>query len=204
MAFAGLDGLKDIVRKNHNNRLARAIIDLHFLLYWFFIFLANSTGKIPLHTIRNFLYTYFFGLKIKSDSIIYRGCRFYMPGNVTMGHRSVIGYDAFLDARKPITIGQDVNIAGEVAIFTAEHDVNSPTFGPKSGPVVINDWAYIGTRVIILPGVTIGEGAVVASGAVVTKNVKPWTMVGGVPAAYIKDRPVVKYSLDTRNKAYFM
>lgn len=121
-----------------------------------------------------------------------------------MGHRSIIGYNAFLDARRSITIGENVNISGDVAIFTAEHDINSPSFGDKGGQVVINDWAYIGTRAMILPGVTIGEGAVVASGAVVTKDVKPWTMVGGVPAKYIKDRPVVKYKLDTQNIAYFM
>lgn len=67
----------------------------------------------------------------------------------------------------------------------------------------IENWVYIGTRVIILPGVKIGEGAVVASGAVVTKNVEPWTMVGGVPAKFIKNRPVVKYKLDTAHRAFF-
>ena len=56
---------------------------------------------------------------------------------------------------------------------------------------------------IILPGVTIGEGAVLSSGCVVTKNVDPWTMVGGVPAKYIKHRPEVRYTLDTKNKVLF-
>jgi maltose O-acetyltransferase len=84
-----------------------------------------------------------------------------------------------------------------------EHDINSQTFGGSGGPVVIHDWAYIGTRVTILPGITIGEGAVVASGAVVTKDVAPWTMVGGIPAKFIRNRPTVKYTLNTKSRAYF-
>jgi len=108
-----------------------------------------------------------------------------------------------LDGRLGLNIGNNVNIAGEVRIYTMEHDINSQTFGGSGGPVVIHDWAYIGTRVTILPGITIGEGAVVASGAVVTKDVAPWTMVGGIPAKFIRNRPTVKYTLNTKSRAYF-
>ena len=108
-----------------------------------------------------------------------------------------------MDGRFDLNIGNNVNIAGEVRIYTLEHDIASPTFAGSGGPVTIQDWVYIGTRVTILPGVTIGEGAVIASGAVVTKDVAPWTMVGGVPAKFIKNRPVVKYTLDTKSRAYF-
>ena len=67
----------------------------------------------------------------------------------------------------------------------------------------LDDYVYVGTRVTILPGVTIGEGAVLASGCVVTKNVEPWTMVGGVPAKFIKRRSEVRYSLNTKNRVLF-
>jgi acetyltransferase-like isoleucine patch superfamily enzyme len=102
-----------------------------------------------------------------------------------------------------LTIGSSVNIAGEVRIFTAEHEPSSPTFEGEKKPVSIGDYVYIGSRVTILPGASIGEGAVVASGAVVAGEVAPWTMVGGVPAKFIKSRPVVKYTLNTKQKMLF-
>ena len=172
-------------------------------MYWFIIFCANLSARIPIHTIRHALLRSGFKVKFPKDSIIYCGCRFFSPWGVHIGHNSIIGDNAFLDGRFDLRIGNNVNIAGEVRIYTIEHDITSPTFAGKGGPVTIHDWTYIGTRVTILPGVTIGEGAVVASGAVVTKDVAPWTLVGGVPAKFIKNRPVVKYTLDTKNRAYF-
>ena len=169
----------------------------------FSLFLATLTGYIPSHTIRHLLYRRFFKVKLSYDSIIYWRCRFFKPSGVNIGHCSIVGNDAFLDGRGGLYIGNNVNIAGEVRIYTMEHDITSPTFGGISESVHIKDWGYIGTRVTILPGVTIGEGAVVASGAVVTKNVEPWTLVGGVPAKFIKKRPVVKYTLNTYQKTLF-
>ncbi|MGO8805955.1 MAG: acyltransferase, partial [Candidatus Bathyarchaeia archaeon] len=131
---------------------------------------------------RHPIYRHIFKIGLPKDSIIYCGCRFFYPKGVKLGHHSIVGDHAFLDGRKGVTIGNNVNIAGEVRIFTAEHDPESPTFAVKGGPVVIEDWVYISSQVTILPDVTIGEGAVVASGAVVTKDVAPWTMVGGGPS----------------------
>ena len=84
-----------------------------------------------------------------------------------------------------------------------EHDITSPTFESTSDSVYIDDYVYIGTNVMIMPGVHIHEGAVIASGAVVTKDVPSWCMYGGVPAKYIKDRHVVKYTLNTKIKDLF-
>jgi maltose O-acetyltransferase len=174
-----------------------------YFAYWLAILLANWTGHIGIHTIRHSCYRHIYKVKIPKTSIIYCGCRFFNPWGVTIGNNSIIGDHAFLDGRRLIKIGNNVNIAQEVRIFTLEHDITSPTFADKGGAVTIEDWVYIGNRVIILPGVTIGKGAVVASGAVVTKDVPPWTMVGGIPAKFIKNRPVVKYTLDTKNKGLF-
>jgi maltose O-acetyltransferase len=69
-----------------------------------------------------------------------------------------------------------------------QHDIDDPNFAEVSGPVRIEDYVAIGTRVTILPGVTIGNGGVIASGAVVVKNVAPYAVVGGVPAVFIRNR----------------
>jgi len=176
-------------------------------IYWFFFsvnhFAAALTGYIPIHTIRLLLYKFLFGVDVPLDSIIYWRCRFFEPAGVHIGHNSIIGNDAFLDGRKGLFLGSNVNIAAEVRIYTLEHDITSADFGSKGASVYIDDWVYIGPRVTILPGVRIGAGAVVAAGAVVTKDVEPWTMVGGVPAKFIKKRPIVRYTLDTKHKMRF-
>jgi len=67
-------------------------------------------------------------------------------------------------------------------IYTLQHDIDSPDFDVVGGPVVIEDYVYIGPRAIILPNVHIGRGAVVAAGSLVSKDVDPGIVVKGVPA----------------------
>jgi maltose O-acetyltransferase len=166
----------------------------------FWVFLCTLTGYIPSHIVRLFLYRYFFRINIGADSSIHWRAEFNQPAGISIGHNTIIGNDAFLDGRAkqflkyrrehgyPLTIGNNVSIAGEVRIYTMEHDVDSADFVEIGGPVIIEDHVVIGSRVTILPGVRLGEGAVIASGAVVTKDVPPYTVVGGVPAAFIKNR----------------
>lgn len=183
------------------------------LLIDFWVYCCTLTGFIPSHTIRLFLYRYLFRVKIGNDSSVHWLARFNNPSGVAIGHNTVIGNDAFLDgrhkrsggsylrdffipARRPLRIGNNVSIAGEVRIFTMQHDIDSPDFAEEEGNVVIDDYAVIGTRVTILPGVHIGRGAVVASGAIVTHDVEPYSLVGGVPAKHIRYRSKdLRYSL---------
>jgi maltose O-acetyltransferase len=67
--------------------------------------------------------------------------------------------------------------------------VDSPDFAETGGPVVVGDRAYLASHTVVLPGVSIGEGAVTAAGSVVTRDVPPFTMVAGVPARHVRDRP---------------
>jgi acetyltransferase-like isoleucine patch superfamily enzyme len=189
-----------------------------FIDFW--VYLATALGHIPSHTIRLFFYRHFFRVKIGSDSSIHWRAQFNAPTGVSIGHNTIIGNDAFFDGRmkryedgrktsmgtylkeffhptvRPLTIGNNVSIAGEVRIFTMEHDIDDPHFCEIGAPVILEDYVVVGTRVTILPGVRIGKGAVVASGAVVTKDVAPYTVVGGVPAKYIKDRTThLQYTL---------
>jgi len=145
-------------------------------------------GRVPSHTFRLFAYRHLLGVRIGRDATIHWRCRFYAPDRVSIGRNTIVGNDAFLDGRYTIRIGNNVNIGGEVAIFTAEHDPNDKCFAMVGGPVVIEDYVAIGSRATILPNVVIGRGAVVAAGAVVTKDVPAFTIVGGVPAVKIRDR----------------
>ena len=128
------------------------------------------------------------GMTIAPTAKVYRWREVRNPKKITIGAGSIVGLWATLDGREGITIGKNVNISSESALWTLQHDHNSPTFATKGGPITIGDRAWISFRATILPGVTIGEGAVVAAGAVVTKDVPPFTIVGGIPAKVIAPR----------------
>lgn len=127
---------------------------------------------------------------------LYRGFEVRSPWKMTIGNSTIIGHKAMLDARMGLHIGNNVNLSNEVMIWTLHHDYNSPDFAQMGAAVTIEDYAWICSRAIILPGVRIGKGAVVAAGAVVTRNVADYTVVGGTPAKKIADRnPNLVYDL---------
>ncbi len=146
-----------------------------------------TIAYIPSRTIRTFLLK-LLGLKVEKGAIIYGSFHIRRPSKITIGSGTVIGHKVSLDGRNGITIGKNVNFSSEVMIWTMQHDYNDPDFGAEGGEVIIEDYAWISARTIILPCVTIGEGAVVAAGAVVTKDVEPYTVVGGIPAKKIAIR----------------
>jgi maltose O-acetyltransferase len=116
--------------------------------------------------------------------------RFFQPKNIYIGEDTIIGDHCFLDGREKLIIGSHVAVASQVLIYNSEHDINSNDFRAVEEPVEIEDYCFIGARAILLPGVKIGRGAVVASGAVVTKDVPSLTIVGGVPAKEIGKRKI--------------
>ena len=130
----------------------------------------------------------FLGVNTCKDVRFYQGFHIRSPKGISIGDGSSIGPKVLLDGRKGLTIGKNVTIAYEAIVWTLNHDYNDIHFCGKGAPVVINDYAWICSRSIILPGITIGEGAVVASGAVVTKDVPPYAVVAGVPARIIGQR----------------
>jgi acetyltransferase-like isoleucine patch superfamily enzyme len=142
---------------------------------------------MPSHNIRNLFYRRA-GLKLPRTSSIHWRAEFYAPERIVIGEHTVIGDTVFLDGRSGLTIGANVNLASHVTIYTRQHDIDAPDFAEIGAPVRIDDYAYIGSHAIILPGVTIGRGAVVGAGSVVTQDVESFTMVGGVPARFIRRR----------------
>jgi acetyltransferase-like isoleucine patch superfamily enzyme len=124
---------------------------------------------------------------------MHSGVIFYFPYNVTIGNNVYFNRNVFITARDNVTIGNDVLIGPNVVINTGNHtftERNVPIVkqGHTSERIVIEDDVWIAANAVILKGVTIGKGAVVAAGAVVNRDVPPYTVVGGVPAKKIKDR----------------
>jgi acetyltransferase-like isoleucine patch superfamily enzyme len=111
----------------------------------------------------------------------------YAPEKLTLGDQVDIGEFTHLRANGGLQIGSRVLIAANVTITTREHTVELPRWSVTTdGPVTIEDDVWIGAGAVVLPGVTIGKGSVVAAGAVVTTAVEPFTVVAGVPARAIK------------------
>lgn len=120
---------------------------------------------------------------------VYSGGRVYVRKGATLKVKEAyMHYNCTIECFQSITIGKAVKIAQEVIIRDSDnHGIIRPSY-KKTAPIVIHDNVWIGTRTTILKGVTIGEGAIVAAGAVVTKNVPLHTLVGGVPAKIIKEK----------------
>jgi putative colanic acid biosynthesis acetyltransferase WcaF len=109
------------------------------------------------------------------------------PENLVLGRQVVIGVNATLGAHSTITLGDHVRISKDVVIETAGLDFSgTPPYPHVSAPIVIGEGAWIGTRAIVLGGLTIGPRAIVAAGSVVTKDVPAGAVVAGVPARLVR------------------
>lgn len=151
-------------------------------------YLLNTfVSKVPFPEIRMALYRAA-GVDVDSTSNIMMHAFVLNARDIHIGANCIIGPFTTLDGRGTLTVGRNVNIAGEVLTIGGHHVVDSPTAEGLIGKVVIEDNAWIAMRATILPDVTVGEGAYVAAAALVNRDVEPYTLVGGVPARKIRDR----------------
>ena len=162
------------------NRICSCWLDFELML-------LRWVGYIPSHCCRKFCYK-LAGVKIKKGSTVHMWANFFQPRNISIGEDTIVGDHVFLDGRAKLTIGNHVDIASSVMIYNSEHDLTKEDFSAIKEPVEIGDYVFIGPRAIILPGVKIGKGAIVAAGAVVTSDVLEFAIVGGVPAKPIGER----------------
>jgi len=149
---------------------------------------SSFVGKCPSHWVRRrYLMSYLGGMQ--DSTSVQMGCRFLNGRKVILGGRNVINFGCLFDGRKfHIRTGEDVSIGPEATILTLGHDPQSPEFGDRGGDVTIGNRVWIGYGALILPGVEIGEGAVVGARSVVTKSVDPFAIVAGNPARKIGER----------------
>ena len=151
-------------------------------------FYNGLIGRLPSRFLRS-AYLKLYLARFGRGTRVQMGCRFLNGRKVFLGDRNVINFDCLFDGRRhAIRVGSDVSIGPEASILTLGHDSQSPDFADKGGEVIIGDRAWICYRAIILPSVAIGEGAVVGAGAVVSRDVQPYTIVAGSPAKVVGER----------------
>ena len=170
-------------------RVLSLIWDFRRAAYSFRNYLLIITSHLPTNYLRILIYKNAFRMDIEKDVFIDQDCFIHGPSRITLARGTKVNRGVVLDGRFPIRIGENVSISIYSIILTLEHDLSDPEFKSRGGPVEIGKRVFIGARAVILPGVKIGEGAAVAAGAVVTMDVEPYTIVGGVPARPIGRRP---------------
>lgn len=177
------------------------MIKILFRLFTYsLIYIYNALfAQIPITPIRMFFTRLI--MNVGKETVVFPRVkilnRSLKKNQITIGSNCSINPDCLLDGRVgKIKIFNNVDIARGTWIFTLEHDPHSDYHDPKAGDVIIEDNVWVASRVTILPGVKIGRGSVIASGAVVTKDIPPMSIVGGVPAKVIgKRKSNLKYKL---------
>ena len=154
------------------------------------LYLFNASMYFPFHVVRVFLIKLLIIRKMGKDNYFSMGLKFHSKKtNIEVGNGCVINKNVSLDGRGgKLIIGNNVDIAEGVNIWTLQHDHHDDYHKLKGGDVIIEDYVWIASRCTILPGIRIGKGAVIACGAVVTKDVPSMAIVGGIPAKVIGER----------------
>jgi len=129
-----------------------------------------------------------FGAKVQWSSNVLPSCKIWQPWNLTMGAYACLSENVDCYTVAPIVIGEQTTISQGVKLCTAGHDITSKIMELTYKPITIGANVWVAGWSIILPGVTIGEGAVVGAGSVVTRDVAPWSVVAGNPAKFVKKR----------------
>ena len=168
-------------RHGGKNKLRRLVWEV----VWAVLF--RPTPRWCLNGWRCFLLC-FFGARIGKCVRVQGGAKVWQPWRLTIGDNSWVDGGVSLYCVDYIRIGANAVISDGAFICTATHDISSETFELKTSPVTIGDSAWICAKATVLPGVTVGEGAIVAAGSVVSKDVESWTVIGGNPAKFIKKR----------------
>lgn len=165
----------------------RSIMNLYMVAFIRDYMVNSVLPHLPFWCLRR-TYLRMVGLKIGKDSFVHRHNSLIQPHHLHIGVGSHINQECIVDARGGIKIGDGVCISHRVNLMTGSHDVQSLQFMGVFKPITIGNHTFLGVGCTVLQGVEIGEGAVVAAGAVVTHDVEPYTIVSGIPAKEIGKR----------------
>lgn len=128
------------------------------------------------------------GADIAPEVFIGHGVYIRFPQNVSIGSGTRVSGRCRIESWGNVTIGRCCMFNDDVLLLTAQHDIDSVDFGDDVRPILIGDYVWLPQRIIVLPGVHIGDAAVVGTGSVVTRDVPPYAVVAGNPASVIRDR----------------
>lgn len=183
--------------KEHTKSLGNDMPKLVKYIYYTIVLFGNVfINKIPSRHIRKWFYQ-LMGAKIGKNSFPCRRVEVLLPKGLQLADGVAVGWFVELDARGGITVDHDTNISSHVTLITGSHDIDDPNFTADFKPIKIGHHCWIGTGATVLQGVTIGDGAIVAAGAVVTKDIPAYEVWGGVPAKFIRKRSDnLDYSID--------
>ncbi len=157
-------------------------------IVWIFLFRPTPDRGLVFFVRWRIILLRLFGAKIGKHCALRNSVKIWQPWNLEIGDWVALSEDCDIYSVDKIHIGDRSTISRGVFLCCASHDVTSPIMELTYAPITIGCDAWIAGRAIILPGIDIGNGAVVAAGSVVTKSVEPWTVVGGNPAKFIKKR----------------
>jgi acetyltransferase-like isoleucine patch superfamily enzyme len=171
-----------------------SISGINFFFQAFKLYIFNDlVTKFPIHFVRLFYLKKIIGVKIGNSCFIHMGVRF--EGNIELGNNTVIGRNCIL--KGDIIIKNNVSVTAETYIFTSSHIVNNPDFSCFYKNVIIEDYAWIGARATIFPGVRIGKGAVLGATSTATKDIPDYAIFAGIPAKQIGVRStLLNYKLE--------
>lgn len=166
-------------------------------------YVANYVvSYLPSRRFRRFYFRRICGHQIAKDVQILIGCFLYNSRNkIIIRGGSIINQNCILDGRGGLTIGSSTNISRGVAIYTAGHDIDDSEFSDFLRAVVIGRNVWIGGHSIVLPGVNVGDGAIILPGSMVASDVPSGVVVGGNPARFIRKRVAnTNYALEWDGK----
>jgi putative colanic acid biosynthesis acetyltransferase WcaF len=149
--------------------------------------LLFRTSPRPCHRWRAFLLSCF-GAKLGENCHIYGKARIWAPWNLVCEDQATVGDDAIIYNPEHISLGSHAIVSQQAYLCAATHDYEDPAFPLIAFPISVGSYAWICARATVQPGISVGEGAVLALGSVATRDLEPWTVYAGVPARKVKTR----------------
>lgn len=155
-----------------------------FIKAFTFYLYNHFVTHIPVYFIRYLYLQHIIRIKIGRNTAIHMGC-FVTGNNIIIGDNTVINRNCYLDGRHKLIIGNNVNVSPECYLISLTHDVESSTFNAIGKEVIIAEYAWLGARCIVLPGVHLAKGCITGAGSVITKSFSENQIIGGVPGKVI-------------------
>ena len=172
-----------------------------FEALWIFAQWAFLRSQIPGSPQRRLILR-MFGARVGRGVTIKPGVRVKFPWRLTIGDHSWIGEDVWIDNLAPVAIGSHCCISQGAYLCSGNHDWTAAAFDLRTEQIRICDRVWIGARSVVAPGVTIGEGSILALGSIATRTTSPWSINSGNPAKPIKSRPRSSSVIASREAAH--